>query len=272
MRIYPNGLGEQAGGDQRASQKPLLMSGDVWWVNSVTGTDAASPAGKDQQKPLATLVQANTNAADNDIIVLQSGHTETLTVALALKAVTVIGIGTTAGKPAAQIKINAAAAIMLQFTASAGELANIYFPAAVQTDTSANGKVRVASISHCIISGCYFESSALDQLAALEISAAAQGVIVEDCTFISTASSGITRPTRGLHVSGAVSEFRMTGNVFDDGGMGYSTAACDLSGGTITRLRAYGNSFLRGAETLIASATVGYFFPPTQSGGAKVTW
>ncbi|HXT99480.1 MAG TPA: hypothetical protein VN903_00720, partial [Polyangia bacterium] len=154
MRFYPNGAGESLGGDVLCSQTPIITSGNVWWVNSATGTDAASPAGQDREKPLATLVQANTNATAGDIIFLQSGHTETMTVAFgALKAVTVVGVGTTSGKPAAQLKINAAAAGLLSTATGVSELRNIYFPAAVQSDTSATGKVLIASTPGVIVSG-----------------------------------------------------------------------------------------------------------------------
>ena len=46
MPDYTNGLG-QALGDTLATAEPLRMSGAVWYVNSATGTDAASPSGLD---------------------------------------------------------------------------------------------------------------------------------------------------------------------------------------------------------------------------------
>lgn len=269
MKFYPNGLGESLGGDSLASQKPIITSGNIWWVNSVTGTDAGGTAGQDREKPLATLGQANTNATDGDIIVLQSGHSETLTSALSLKGVTVVGIGTTSGKPAAQIKINAAAATCVQFTTTGGELRNIYFPAAVQSDTNTNGKVRLTT-ANCIVYGCYIESSANDQLPALSIDSNSSRV--ENCTIVSTATSTATRPLRGIWTSGAVSDLVLIGNIFDDGTVGYASGACDISAGTVTRLKAYGNSFLRGADLAVASASTGYFVPSTQSGGPRVSW
>lgn len=273
MNYLTNGSGESLGGDVLVSQKPIITSGNVWWVNSVTGTDAASPAGQDREKPLATLVQANTNAAAGDVIFLQSGHTETFTVLFgALKAVTVVGVGTTSGKPGAQLLINAAAAGLISTATGVCELRNIYFPAAVQSDTSATGKIRVAATSNVVISGCYFESSANDQLAAISLDASSNSVLIENCTFVSTATTTVTRPTRGIHVQGAVTDLRVIGCVFDDGTVGYSTGACDLSGGTITRLRCHSNSLLRGASVLIAAATTGYFVPSTQSGDGRVNW
>lgn len=273
MKYYANGLGESLGGDVLATQTPFITSGNVWWVNSVTGVDAASPAGQDREKPLATLVQANTNATAGDTIVLQSGHVETFTVLFgALKAVTVVGVGTTSGKPAAQLKINAAAAGLISTASGVCELRNIYFPAAVQSDTSATGKIRIAATPGVVISGCYFESSANDQLAAISIDAASNSVLIENCTFVSTATTVATRPTRALQVDGAISDLRIIGCTFDDGTVGYANPACDISGATITRLRAHSNTLLRGADVAIASASTGYFVPSTVTGGGRVGW
>lgn len=269
MKFYPNGLGESLGGDALATQKPIVTSGNVWWVNSATGVDAASPAGQDREKPLASLGQANTNAVDGDIIVLESGHTETLVAVLTLKGVTVVGIGTTSGKPAAQLKINSAGACCVQFASTAGELRNIYFPASVQSNTNTNGKVRFTT-TNCVAYGLYIECSALDQLPALSIDS--NSCRIENCTIVSTATTVATRPLRGLYTTGAVSDLTLVGNVFDDGSVGFANPSCDLSTGTITRLRGHSNSLLRGAGVSIASASTGYFIASTQTGGARVNW
>jgi hypothetical protein len=273
MKVYPNGAGESQGGDVLCTQSPLFVGGNVWWVNSATGVDAGGTAGQDREKPLATLGQAVTNSANGDVIYLQSGHTETLTVAQNIGIRSVVGVGTTSGKPSVQMKINAAAAGCLTAGGQGCEIKNIYFPAAVQSDTTAAaGKVWIPSTPNVLIYGCYFESSGLDQLAALQIDVSSNGVSVEKCTFVSTATAVATRPTRGLYVSGAVSDLSVISCVFDDGTVGYSSKACDLSGGTITRLKAHSNSTLRGADVSIASASTGYFIPSTRSGGGAVNW
>ena len=270
MKVYPNGL-ETLGGDDLLSQAPLWVGGAVWWVNSVTGSDAASPAGQDRERPLATLAQAITNSAAGDIVVLQSGHTETLTGAQGILGRTVVGVGTTSGKPAAQLLINAAAASCLNLDAAGSHLRNIYFPAAVQSDTG-NGKVRIASVANCSVVGCYFESSGLDQMAAIQIDVSSTGARVQNCTFVSTATAIATRPTRGLYTGGAVTDLFVTGNVFDDGTVGYSTAALDFSAAANTRLVAYGNSLLRGADAKFHASQTGIFGVGTLTGGSGVSW
>ena len=66
MPVYPNGLGQSLG-DTLATTYPLHMSGQVWYVLSTTGVDAASPRGLDATRPLATFGQAYSNASNNDI-------------------------------------------------------------------------------------------------------------------------------------------------------------------------------------------------------------
>ena len=97
-----NGCGESTG-DELCTSRPLLLptSNSVWYVNSATGTDAVSPAGKNREKPLATLAQAITNAQANDIIVLMDGHAESTTsfMTLSTAGVKIVGAGSSGGIP-----------------------------------------------------------------------------------------------------------------------------------------------------------------------------
>ncbi len=54
---YPNGLGATSG-SVIATDAPLYTTGSAWYVHYGTGTDAVSPRGKDDKKPLKTLAQA----------------------------------------------------------------------------------------------------------------------------------------------------------------------------------------------------------------------
>lgn len=272
MKVYPNGTGETLGGDDLLTQTPLWVGGNIWWVNSGTGSDAAGTAGQDRERPLATLSQAVTNSAAGDIIILQSGHTETLTAAVNIGIRTVVGVGTSNGKPAAQLKINAASATLITMGGSGGQLRNIYFPAAVQSNNGANGKIWLPSVTNAYIRGCYFESSGLDQFAAVQVDVNCTGFRVENCTFVSTATAIATRPTKGLNLTGAVTDFSIIGCTFDDGTVGYSGAACDLSTAAITRMSAFGNSLLRGADVKFNASQTGHFGVSTLSGGSGVAW
>lgn len=273
MKVSPNGLGESLGGDPLLGQKPFWVGGNVWWVNSVTGTDASGTAGQDQQKPLATLGQAVTNSAAGDVIVLQSGHVETLTSALTISSArTIVGVGTTSGKPGAQLKLNSANASLLTLSGAGCQLRNIYFPGNVQSNGGASGKVAIPATANILIYGCYFECGATDQQDAVQATASSNSLRVENCTFVSTATSTATRATNGLKLAGAITDVIVVNNTFDDGTVGFAGKAADLSGGTITRLHAYGNSLLRGADFVINSASTGFFGTGTLSGGSVVSW
>lgn len=272
MKVYPNGLGESQGGDPLLGQAPFWVGGNVWWVNSATGSDAGGTAGQDRERPLATLSQAVTNSASGDVIVLQYGHTETLTGAANIGIRTVVGVGTISGKPSVQLKINAASASLITMGGSGGQLRNIYFPAAVQSNNGATGKVSIPAATNCLIYGCYFEASGNDQFDQVQAIVASNNLRIENCTFVSTATAIAARPTNGVRTTGAITDVAIVGCVFDDGTVGFSGKALDLSGGTITRLAGHGNSLLRGADVVNASATTGYFGTGTLTGGSAVSW
>lgn len=269
MIIFNNGLGETLG-DTLVTTKPVQTPGNIWFVNSATGTDAASPAGKDRQKPLATLGQAQTNAADGDIVVLQSGHTETYTVALTLsKRLIIVGGGSSAGKPTVSFINNSAGASTFTISVTNVELRNIYFPASLQSNAS-NGKVNVAA-ANCRITGCYFEQSALDQSPAVRL-LGADTFRMTNTTIISTATTTATRPTVGLSNAGAIADLELYGCVFSDGTVGFSTAAADLSAFAVTRIRAESMSLLNGADFLMNSGSTGYVNVATSTNGGRLSW
>lgn len=273
MKVYPNGLGESLGGDPLLGQKPFWVGGSVWWVNSVTGTDAGGTAGQDREKPLATLAQAITNSSAFDTIVLQSGHTETLTGAVTIgSARAIVGVGTTSGKPGATLKLNAASASLLTMSGAGSQLRNIYFPTNVQSNSGGSGKVAIPATTNILVYGCYFECGANDQQDAVQATASSNSLRIENCTFVSVATSTATRATNGIKLTGAMSDVAVVNNTFDDGTVGFSGKAADLSGGTVTRLHAYGNSLLRGASLLNNSATTGFFGTGVLSGGSGVSW
>lgn len=277
MRVRANGIGGTTG-DALATCKPLQYSGDVWFVNSTGGVDAASPAGKDREKPLATLGQAYTNAAAGDMIVLLSGHTETVTVALnvAKAGLDIVGEGSSGGIPTVRLLVNSATAGVINITAAGVRLRNILFPASVISNTGTgggSGKIHVnGGGSKAQLIGCYFQEGATDQLPGVTIATGMTDIRLENCTFISTATVVATRPTYGFLTQGTVTDLDVFGCVFSDGTVGFANVAWDSTGGTITRLRALGVSALLGADIAISAATVGFLNLQTTTGGGRVEW
>lgn len=274
MQVYPSGLGELLG-DTLVTSRPIQMSGFAWFVNSVGGVDAASPAGRDRQKPLASLSQAITNAADNDIIVLEDGHTEVpASVINVTKRVIIAGGGSAAGIPTVSFAINAAASALFTLTVDNVELRNIRLKAAVQSNTGGvNGKVSVAA-ANCRITGCYIESNGNDQFVGGAVRLiGANTCRITNTTFISTATSVALRPTSGLLIASGAADLELYGVVFNDGTVGYSGSAFDGTAAAATRLRGENISMLNGADALLSFATTtGYMNVSTSTGGGKVSW
>lgn len=276
MLYLSNGIGESTG-DTLVTTKPLQTAGVVWYVNSATGTDGASPAGKDREKPLATMAQAQTNASNGDIVVLQDGHTETYTAALTIsKSLCIVGAGSASGVPTANFTINAAANGVFLISANNVQLRNIKFKAAAQSDTgggvgNCEGKVCLSG-TDTLIYGCYFEQSGNDQFPGIFVNGAASRFRIVNTTIISTATAAATRPTYGIFYTTSHTDTEMDGLVLSDGTVGFSTAALDGTAAALTRLRAQNVSLLLGAKFKVHASTTGWVAVTTSTGGAQVSW
>lgn len=267
----PNGVGESTG-DTLATAKPLLISGDVWYVHGSTGSDAYN--GRDATKPLATLGQAHTNATSGDIIVLKDGHTETLTSLLSItKTVTIVGGGTSGGKPTVKLTNNSAAAGLLDLvTGGAAELRNIWFNANAQTNAVARVKISSAAVK---IIGCYFECGATDTGPAIEMVGANAGGLIRNTTLISTATVLTAQPESAIKLTGGtgMSWLTLDGVVVDGGTVGWSNFyAVDLSAALNIVLRVESMSLLRGSDMKVHTSTTGHIHVATTTGGSRVNW
>lgn len=252
-----NGVGETVG-DDLATTSPIYMSGNVWWVDSTNGVDAASPAGRNKEEPLQTLSQAVTNAASGDIIYLVSGHVDTLTSALAIsKSLTIVGVGTTSGKPAAQVRNNSAAASMISINTSGirVEFRNVYFPAQVQSNSAtkfslAQGNVRFV--------GCYFEANVFDTAAVITLPTTGTESSVEfiNCTIISTGASRTSQPLIGISGTLITGHLVLDGTTISDGTYGWSgdSAVTVTGAGATETVRGVGVNLLLGATISLPSA------------------
>jgi len=268
MIVLPQGAGGVLG-DAYATAAPYQGSGDIWYV-ATGGTDAASPAGKDRQKPLATIGQAHTNAANGDTIVLMDGYAETRTTQLSItKSLVISGEGTAGGVPTARLSSNSAAAGLLQFVGVC-YIRNVYFPTNIQSNNFVGGKIQIVSTNNCQIVGCYFECGPNDQTCAVEVQAGTVGFRAENSTWISIATSVATRPVSGLKVTSTSSHTNIVGCIFDDGTVGFSTASCDLGNGVQTNLSLLNNSLLLGADLLIGSSSTYRIAGLTATGGGRI--
>lgn len=268
-QFYPNGIGAFLG-DVLATCRPLQMSGNVWYVSSYSGTDAASPRGQQREFPLATIGQAHTNAVAGDIIVCLDGHGETLTATQTFNkaGITLVGEGSNSGVPTVGFSINSAAVSLFNVTAAGVKFRNFRVRendqlsvASKITWAAANGEMR----------NCYVACGAKD-VASLSLGAGSNSFCLRSSTFVSTTTTN--RPGSAVFLSAAVSDLDILDCVFDGGELGFSASsvALDLSLFAVTRLRGESVSMIRGADASINAATIGYFNIQTSTGGSRVSW
>jgi uncharacterized protein YjbI with pentapeptide repeats len=271
MAVFlPNGIGDYSTGDSLAYARPLQASGNIWYVSATTGTDAVSPAGLNASKPLATLGQAVTNAADHDIIVLVS-HVETFTSALTInKALTIIGSASSAGIPASALsRIGGAAANLLTITAAGVQLRNIRFP---ETDTSAVATARIAvSGARFRMVNCLVLSGVRDTGPALLLSAGADQAEIRNCTF--QAYSLTTGPESAIKSGAALTQLRIYNTSISAQNTSWSNYyAVDISAAAVTRAEVEGLGLLYGSDMKLHASSTGWVHVETATGGARVDW
>jgi hypothetical protein len=182
MAIYAeNGLASSTSGADAFIRNDLIATGGVIWVDSVHGSD--SNAGN-EGAPLATLAAAITTATANngDIIVVKSGHTETLTSAIAVSkaGVKIFGIGE--GSDAPRFTVNAAVD-GLNITGASVEINNLYFPAGTTAINTARVNIDAANVR---VKNCTFICGLYDS-ESITLTSNALYAEIESCSFSITA-------------------------------------------------------------------------------------
>lgn len=199
----------------------VVITGAVHWVDSVNGNDANSGT---EALPLATLAQAIANATANngDIIVIKSGHTETLLASVTINkaGLRIFGIGNGTAAPSF---IVGAAIDGLNITADDVEINNLYFPAGTTTPNSSRINVDADRV---IIKNCRFNCGVNDANT-ITLTANATNFLGRSISMTVTADG----PDAGILVEAAVSGFHLEVCSFNgatpnwDNAAVYSTAA-----------------------------------------------
>lgn len=258
--LYQNGIGGSTG-DVLATSKPLwcLNAADVWYVSSGTGVDAASPAGKQREKPLATTAQAHTNAAAGDIIVYLSGHVEAIAAQLVLTKARLTFVSEGTGTSRARLT-NGAATSMIRVNTAGCQFRNIYFPA----PTVAASFVLQNDASNMNLKDCYFECGSVSAVASVAFQTGAGSARVDGCTFVATAS----QPGIAIEVVNAMSFLDVVSCTFDGGSYGFSDYAFKGTA-AVTGLRGESNNMLNNTDVILATGSSGYWYPGSTSGSAR---
>lgn len=267
---YPNGVGATLG-DTLATCKPLLVNsgGAIWYVAGAGGTDAASPAGQNREKPLATIQQAITNSSSGDIIVLLSSCSLVLATVVNLGGRVLIGEGGLTSLPTATVGFDGANG-ELRLDAAGSRVGGIKFTGR----TGALAVVRITiSASNCEMRNCTMDCGANDTAAGVLLGAAISGTRIENCTFTSTGTVVTAQPESAVKSNNAQTDMLLRNVTFDAGTVGFSNYyALDLSNGVHVRLRADGISMLRGADVTLNTSTSGSFNPQLSTGGSRLVW
>lgn len=272
MFISPNGIGGSTG-DALTLAKPLQMTGKVWYVYSVTGVDAASPAGLERGAPLATIAQAHTNSADGDMIVCLDGHVETVSSVITVsKRVCILGEGAASGLPTVNLTLGGAANNIFTLTGVRVQIRNILF--SPRSAAATGSYISTATANH-YIKGCYFKHNGNSDGPGILLASGANLVHLENCTFISTETVLANKPDSAIRNSAALTGLRMFSCVFDSGTVPFATSAgnpwaFDGNAGAITDFHFEGISLLRGSDIRLDPASVGYVNVQTSTGSARV--
>lgn len=269
VTLYPNGPGCTLG-DEIAVATEIYATGFILYVHH---TGSNSNQGITRQKPFASLAFAITQLTANSIIVLLDGHTETISSAqsISVSGAKIVGEGSNNGRPTVRITSSLTAQSALTVVEENIAIANICFPAAV--DTTSASKIMVLGL-RSMIRGCRFELGEKDQAPAVEWDSAATGARIYNSTFVSV--SGSVQPYTGFQMNGTT-DGELEAVTFDGGNTGFGAAglggfdASFVSGTPPARLRCQQMQLLNGASFSTGANTTGYFSIISKSGSPAVS-
>lgn len=176
---FPNGI--SSFGFPLIGSGPVLTTGQVFFVSSVTGIDATG-RGTDPSRPFATIDFAvgNCTAGKGDTIFVMPGHVETViasgTLAIDVAGVSVIGIGS--GRLQPSINFTTAVAASVTISGAGCRLVNMLLTAGIDALTN----MIVVSAADVAIRDCRFRDVAATAQTVLCIltTAAANRLLVDN--------------------------------------------------------------------------------------------
>lgn len=235
-------------GARLATRGPLFHSGSIWYVGP-GGTDAASPAGRQRNAPLATLGQAFTNAAAGDTIQVLAGTTIALSGNLNMNkaGLHVYGEGDETTRP---IVTSTGGFVSLTLGAAGMWLEGFTFP----VPTGAGGSHVTVGAASCAIVNCLFECNANTANRAVQLSTGSSNTSLVGVTFRSVAASTLTRPAIALESTAAISDIMLDTVIIDGGSFGWTDYAVKFTT-AVTRLVGIDVDFLNDSDFQAATAS-----------------
>jgi hypothetical protein len=207
----------------------VTAPGKRFFVSSTNGVDSGN-RGRSPDAPLATLDYAIglCTAGKGDRIYLLPGHAETITTASALTAdvagIQIIGLGV--GEAIATFTLGTATTATFNVTAASVLIRNIKI-ASNLADVAA-GITASAAADGLVVENCHFTDGASNKelVIAISIAAACDNVLIQNCRFYGTAAAD---NDSAIKFAGATTRSRVIGNLiygdFDTAGIAGATAA-----------------------------------------------
>ncbi len=259
---YENGIiSTSDSGDIDISQD-IMVTGDVYWVNSVTGDNAN--AGTNRIEPKATLAGAVSAAttANGDIIIIEEEHIETSATEITIDKsnLKIYGLGTGTNKPTFTVSGNVD---LINFTGSTIEINNLRFAKGTAAHTA---RVNINGGVH-VVKNCDFICGAndLNSITVESPSGTTIAPLIEGCTF-TVEEDG---PDSGIVIQAAItSGVRVIECTFDGGDYNF-----DLGGvytNTATKLYAKDNVLLNEASIITTGNTISVCTGTIMGDGCKV--
>lgn len=233
---------------------------DVFYVDSGNGSDGND--GRDPGFPKATIDAAINacTASQGDVILVQPGHSETLTTQISLDVIGVSIIGVGEGTLRPQITVNAGID-GIDIGAANCRVENIQFNEA--TDAAADSSINVDA-ADAVIARCHFDEGANDDEGTITVTASADRLTVEDCTVIVTANG----PVEWIVFEGVVDRPIIQGNTVLCGGATnvFDTAILNFQAVACTNVIVRRNTFVGGGGVVPAVVATALVPPNTNFG------
>jgi hypothetical protein len=213
---YENGIiSTSDSGDIDISQD-IMVTGDVYWLNSVTGNDANT--GTNRIEPKATLAGVITAAttAQSDIIIIEAEHEETSATAITISKsnLRIYGLGTGTNKPTFTVNGNVD---LIDITGSGVELNNLRFAKGSAAHTArVNLDGPLPKVKNCDF------PCGVNDLFSITLTSNAVLPEINGCTFTIEEDGADV----GIHVQAAItSDVKLIGNSFDGGDFNFDFGA-----------------------------------------------
>lgn len=214
---YENGIIATTESGDIIIYSDIFVTGSVFWVNSVGGSDAN--AGTNRTAPKATLAGAITAATANngDVIIIESGHTETSasSIALSKAGIKIFGLGTGSSKPSFTCT---GAVDLFNVTGARVGLYNLRFPVGTTATNTSRVNINAVKVN---LKDCDFLCGVQD-LESVTITASGTDAEIDGCSFTISADG----PDSAIRIESASSlGVKIISSTFDGGSVDFDDAA-----------------------------------------------